>query len=519
MKKLSLCLLLLFVLGASAQNYPKDWHLNYSEKDTAMGINLYAAMKNTPAPATAKTTIVAVIDGGTDIKHQDLAAHVWINTKEIAGNAVDDDHNGYIDDINGWDFIGSLSQDVQYDNLELTRLVRDGQKRFGNKTSKEIPKSEKADYKRFKELETIFYKKRASAVMLSDRVSTTRKYVKSLADELDSTNISLEKLEKYEPKSPEAKAALPFVVGNCKALQMTPEKFFDLIERQYEEVKAQVDYQLNLEYDPRNIVGDNYLDPKDIKYGNNEVKGPDAMHGTHVAGIIGAVRDNNIGMNGICPNVQLMVLRVVPDGDERDKDVANAIRYAADNGARVINMSFGKGFVFNRKIVEEAIRYAESKDVLMVHGAGNENADNDNEPNFPTPVYEDGTICKTWIEVGASDRDQTPAPFSNYGRKTVNVFAPGVQIYSTVPDNKYEPLDGTSMASPVVAGLAALIRSYYPNLTAAQVKQAIESSVVKPTKKVKKPGKRRKKTKYKKLCTSAGIINADAALKAAAAMK
>jgi subtilisin family serine protease len=223
-------------------------------------------------------------------------------------------------------------------------------------------------------------------------------------------------------------------------------------------------------------------------------------------------------MNGVVADVQIMVIRVVPNGDERDKDVANAIRYAVDNGAKVINMSFGKAYSFNKTIVDDAVKYAESKDVLLIHAAGNDSKNIDKESNYPTPFYADGKRCSTWIEVGASDRDQQPAEFSNFGSKTVNVFAPGVEIYSTVPNNKYESLSGTSMASPVTAGLAGLIRSYYPNLTAAQVKAVIENSSIKPTQKVTIPGSK-KKTKYKKLCTTGGIINADAALNAAASVK
>jgi subtilisin family serine protease len=209
----------------------------------------------------------------------------------------------------------------------------------------------------------------------------------------------------------------------------------------------------------------------------------------------------------------------VPDGDERDKDVALAIRYAADNGAKVINMSFGKAYSHNKAAVDAAIKYAESKDVLIIHAAGNDNKNTDKESNFPTPRYLDGTSCSTWIEVGASDKDMNPADFSNYGKTTVNVFAPGVQIYSTVPDNKYEAFNGTSMAAPVVAGIAGLIRAYYPNLSAVQVKQAIESTVIKPESKVRMPGTKKKKTKYKKLCTTAGYVSASAALKAASLMK
>jgi len=519
MKKLLLSLLLVSGIALCAQTYPKNWHLNYSAKDTSLGIDLENAIKNNPVPANAKPVIVAVIDNGTDIKHLDLSRNIWINEKEIPGNSVDDDHNGYVDDINGWDYLGNAGEDIEYDNLEMTRLLRDYKKRFDGKTSKDIAKADQADFKKYKKLEAEFNKELNEANNIFKYIVYLKKMNDALIEELDSENISLKNLEAFKANKPNAQYGQSITVAECKKRSITPKAYFDEIMEAYKHYYASVNYQLSLEFDPREKIGDDYLNNNDHNYGNNDVHGPEGEHGTHVAGIIGAVRDNNLSAQGIAPMVKLMILRVVPDGDERDKDVANAIRYAADNGAKVINMSFGKAYSFNKKIVDDAIKYAESKDVLMIHAAGNDGQNNDKANNYPNPRYEDGTVCKTWIEVGASDRDQTPADFSNYGKTTVNVFAPGVKIYSTFPDNKYKAIDGTSMASPVVAGLAALIRAYYPNLTAIQVKQVIESSVDKPTRKVKKPGTKRKKTKYKKISTSAGIVNADKALKAAATIK
>jgi cell wall-associated protease len=519
MKKIILSLSLLICVSLSAQTYPKDWHLNYSVKDTALGIDLFNALKNFPQPATAKEIIVAVIDDGIDIEHEDLKQNIWVNPKEIPGNSVDDDLNGYVDDINGWDFIGGTQMDVEIDNLEMTRLVRDYRIKYGTKTKKDIIKADRADFARFKKLEAELAKKLEEAGKNFNTYKTIKQFFDALEQELETTDITAKDLEKFNPSKNEAKIARKIILDQCIGGKSTPKKVFDDIKEAHKHFYALYKYQLNTEYDPRYMVGDVYEDTKNRFYGNNEVKGPNGDHGTHVGGIIGAVRDNNIGMQGIAPLVKIMVLRVVPDGDERDKDVANAVRYAVDNGAKVINMSFGKAYSYNKTYVDEAFKYAESKDVLIIHAAGNDGKNTDKESNFPTPFYEDGSLCKTWIEVGASDRDQNPADFSNYGKKTVNVFAPGVNIYSTVINNEYKAFSGTSMASPVTAGLAALIRAYYPHLTAVQVKQVIEGSVVKPTQKVKKPGSKKKKTKYKKLCTTAGIINANEALKAAAAIK
>jgi cell wall-associated protease len=258
------------------------------------------------------------------------------------------------------------------------------------------------------------------------------------------------------------------------------------------------------------------------------VKGPEAMHGTHVAGIIGAVRTNNKGMKGVADNVRIMGVRCVPDGDERDKDVANSIIYAVDNGAQVINMSFGKSFSWDKAAVDKAVKYAQSKDVLLVHAAGNDSKDNDNKANsnFPKANFEKAgwfspKKAKNWIEVGAlswKKDDDAVATFSNYGQGNVDLFAPGVDIYSTTPDGKYRNLSGTSMASPVTAGVAAVIRSYYPELTAEQVKECLEKSVVKQNYKVKKPGSE-DKVPFSSLSRTGGVVNVYEAVKLAGQMK
>lgn len=514
-------LFILFVLAAlhtiQAQNHARDWHLRHTATDTSLGIGLTDALRLFPAPPASKTVIVAVIDDGVDIHHPDLKDNIWINEDEIPGNGVDDDHNGYVDDIWGWDYLGSAGNDIEHDNLEMTRLLRDYRKRFIPAPDK-LTKQDKKDMKVWKKLEGVYAKELKKAEEDLRIMKIYRKYVGALTDELDSTNISMKQLMDIEPKSNDAKVGYSITKDACNSTGMTPAAFFDAVQQDYEHTYDRVNYHLNLDFDPRPSVGDKYNDPYDGAYGNHEVTGPDGMHGTHVSGIIAAVRGNGIGMDGICPLVKVMVLRAVPNGDERDKDVARAIRYAVDNGARVINMSFGKNYAYNAAIVVDAIRYAESKDVLMVHGAGNDNENNDKRERYPKAEYGNDSVCSTWIEVGACDRDQQPADFSNYGKRTVNVFAPGVQIYSTITGGKYKAIDGTSMASPVVAGLAALIRAYYPSLTAVQVKKIIEDSVVKPEQKVKVPGKKRKKTRYRKLCTSAGIVNAESALKAAAAL-
>ncbi|HYR09199.1 MAG TPA: S8 family serine peptidase, partial [Longimicrobium sp.] len=289
----------------------------------------------------------------------------------------------------------------------------------------------------------------------------------------------------------------------------------DVVE-QRQALEDEARYGMNPDFDPRDIVGDNYANPAERGYGNAEVEGPDADHGTHVAGIVAAMR-NGSGVDGVAPAVRIMTLRAVPDGDERDKDVANAIRYAADNGARVINMSFGKSHSPQKSVVDEAVRYAESKGVLLIHAAGNDGADLNEEGNFPNKEYASGGRAANWIEVGASSwhGENLAADFSNYGRGKVDVFAPGVSILSTVTDATFERNDGTSMAAPVVTGIAATLLSYFPELTAVQVRQIILESAVRNEAQVTRPGLTGGQVSFAELSDTGGVVNLYAAIQLA----
>jgi subtilisin family serine protease len=276
-----------------------------------------------------------------------------------------------------------------------------------------------------------------------------------------------------------------------------------------------LEYGYNSQYDPRGIVGDNYSNSYETGYGNNDLKGPDPSHGTHVSGIIAGKRGNNIGLDGVADNVEIMVVRVVPDGDERDKDVANGIRYAADNGANIINMSFGKSYSYDKNVVDEAVKYAEKKGVLIIHAAGNDSEDLDGGQNFPTKKFLKGGSAKNWLEIGAMGWQEAPnsvGSFSNYGKKSVDIFAPGVDIYSTYPNNEYKFENGTSMAAPSASGVAAVLMSYFPDLTAAQVKGILMKTAARyPGLMINKPGTE-DLVDFTSLSVSGGVINLYAAV-------
>lgn len=499
-----------------------NWQNLDLKTDSAFGISTEKAYNELLKGKKSKPVIVAVLDGGVDTNHEDLKTIIWVNKKEKAGNGKDDDKNGYIDDIHGWNFLGSAKGSVNQETLELTRLVRRDNAKFGNADATSVKANDLTAFETYQKNKAELEKELAEAKEGYQRLSAIKTAIDDVVKKIGKENPTAADFESFVPANDMEKNIQRIMVQQLK--NATYKEFYEgQIAAGYDYFKTKVDYNLNLDFDPRSIVGDDPNNTKERFYGNNDVAGPDARHGSHVSGIIAAVRTNNLGIKGVADNVEILAVRNTPNGDERDKDVANAIRYAADNGAKVINMSFGKSYSWDKKIVDEAVKYAVSKDVLLIHAAGNDNNDLEVEKNFPSPQYEDGGVASSWITVGASgwlNDESIKASFSNYGKTTVDVFAPGVRINSTVPGSKYENLDGTSMAAPVVAGLAGLIRSYYPKLTAVDVKDIILKSVVKVDQVVKvQQGETTKDIPFADLCVTGGIVNAYNALKLAAEYK
>lgn len=505
---------------------PENWFNLDLTQDGVPGVSTERTYQTLLKGKKGRPVIVAVIDGGVEPTHEDLKSVMWRNPGEKPGNGADDDRNGYKDDVYGWNFIGNPNgENVHHDLLELTRLWVHFDRKFANADPAKLKGRDKKDYARYLKMgESIQEEQTKAKATLAYYEGMKESYLASeskLLAHLGKKELTAEALEGFEPEDEELKGALAmvsrFVENGLDA------SFFD---GAIDYFKGRAIYY-DTGFDPRPIVGDNYDDAYEWNYGNADVAGPDAFHGTHVAGIIGADRNNDLGMKGVCDNVLIMGVRVVPDGDERDKDVANGIRYAVDNGAKVINMSFGKGYSWNKKVVDDAVRYAEAHDVLLVHAAGNDGKNTDKEDNFPNKYYEKPGLfkpkaAKNWLEVGASnfqDSERLPASFSNYGKKNVDLFAPGVAIYSTTPDNGYGDAQGTSMAAPVVAGVAAMIRSHYPDLTAAQVRQILMASVTKVDRKVIKPGTKDEMVAFSELCATGGVVNAYKAMELAARTK
>ena len=508
---------------AAIKEAPKNWQLLDPTSDHFPGISADRAEKELLAgKSPRRTVIVAVLDGGVDTSHVDLRANLWVNTKETPSNGKDDDGNGYADDVHGWNFIGGRDgKDVQYDTYEVTRLfvrcagTAPGSSIVGGLLPAERERCEKV-VGEYRKLRTEAEMQAMNVRQIDSAYSRTLPILRAA---LGTDSLSVDNVTALRPTRGDVAAAKRLYLDLAQQ-GITPKVVADAKK----DLDSRLNYGLNPSYNPRSIVGDDTLNLKESRYGNTDVTGPDAKHGTHVAGIIGAIRNNSTGIDGIAPAVRIMSVRTVPDGDERDKDIANAIRYAVDNGANVINMSFGKGYSPGKAVVDEAVKYADAHGVLMIHAAGNDGANIAVKPSFPTPFYLNGGRAQNWIEVGATGwkgGDSLVASFSNYGKEQVDVFAPGEDIYSTIPGNEYERDSGTSMAAPVVTGLAALIMAYYPNLTAADVKKVIVGSVTSyANQEVLQPhdGQYGEKVPFGTLSASGGIVNAYNALKMAESM-
>jgi subtilisin family serine protease len=519
------------VTPTTTDNPLKSWYLKDKSSDGFSGISLnkaYTYLKG----KKGVPVIVGVIDSGIDTLHEDLKASLWTNPKEIPGNGKDDDGNGYPDDVHGWNFLGGKDgTEAEKASSEKARVYHQYKSAYENKKidTNKLAKPEVWQYNMWKRAEAEIEPNPEITMQLTGMQNIAVKIAEwdsIISKEANKKEYTSAELEAFTFETDAAKKAKMGFLNLMKALPFGAEVknsfIMQTLKEEIGKMKDDVEAKETAPIDVHNtIIKDNYQDFNDKFYGNTNIMGKGSMHGTHVSGIIAATRNNGVGIDGIADNAKIMVIRAVPDGDEYDKDIALAIRYAVDNGAKVINMSFGKSYSPQKYWVDEAYKYAASKDVLLVHAAGNDNKNVDSSFNYPSVDFLQGGRATNVITVGASADTALigtyVSGFSNYGKKNVDVFAPGSQIYSSLPGgNVYGFLDGTSMASPVVAGIAALIRSYFPDLSAVQTKQAIEESVVFLDKKspVFLPGTENQ-TSMSILCKTGGIVNAyQAVLKA-----
>jgi len=481
MKKIFLLAILIFGFSCSSPKFLNDysslksydhtvvsskidlnnWHNLDPEIDSIPGTSVERAYDELLKGMKGKEIIVAVIDTGLDIDHESLSNNIWINKDEKI-NGKDDDNNGYIDDINGWNYLGSSYNETR----DMTRILRDN--KVNNRKYDQVEAEIKKEIKRSNEQLDI----------LNYYVQLLEESKDLLSDHLNKDEFSIEDVNNIVTEN-EKLIRAKNIYTDFDFYGYTKEYLNEGIE-QYNDF---INYHFNIDFNGR-TTDDNIYDINDTNYGDSNVRNlkESESHSTHVSGIISGNRKIEDGNKGINNLAEIMVLRAVPNGDEYDKDVALAIRYAVDNGAKIINGSFGKYFSSNPEWVIDAIRYASENDVLFIAGAGNESKDLDSLSNdsYPNDQYfNKDEFSETFIKVGASSinlDENFTAYFSNYGKINVDIFAPGVDIYSSMPNNKYKFQDGTSMASPVVAGIASLIMSYFPRLSAKKVKEIILES-------------------------------------------
>ncbi|RKR80643.1 subtilase family protein [Mucilaginibacter gracilis] len=497
---------------------PKNWHQLDYKTDGYYGISLKQAY-NLLKGKKSKQVIVAIIDSGVDTLQRDLTGVLWTNPKEIPGNGIDDDHDGYIDDVHGWNFLGGPNGKCDFN--ETTEEIREYARlkaKYDNAT--EATASNKKEYNYWLKVKTTrdstVDKAQAEIKQLSPLLNVlmvTSGIIKNelkLTSDVSFTVADLDKIKSANDTVMQSKTIWTGILQEEGGDATSAKTIKDLSE-----YLKKLNSDINPDLDARKTIMDN--DPDDnssSKYGNNLLKFEDASHGTGVAGLIGAIRNNGYGIDGVADNVRLMPIKAVPDGDEYDKDIANAIRFAVDHGAKVINMSFGKKISPHKNWVDSAFKYAAAHNVLLVMAAGNDNQDIDAKPEFPNDQFADGSgnDAANMINVGASSaklNEKLAATFSNYGKKNVDVFAPGVKVTSIDKDAEFDTADGTSFASPITAGIAALLLEYYPTLSARQVKQIILKSATPLTgTMVLKPGSTTEKVDFTTLSKTGGIVNA-----------
>ncbi len=514
-------MLITLMIGSICSFGQQNWHFQDYTDDGYAGISLhkaYTLLKD----RKPKPVIVAILDSGVDTTNEDIKHFLWQNPNEIPANGKDDDHNGFIDDVHGWNFLGNAKgQNIDAESLEVTRMYSRMFKKFNNIDTLHLKGNDKKEFDLYIRIRNDYQNRVKEAneelTYYTIVIKNVTRMENALKQYLHTDTLTESKLK-------------PLLTCQNDTIKTFASRYYQSKKAGYElaQIKnaalvteKKLKTELNPDFDARYIVGDNPFNINDSIYGNNDIMGPSCNHGTFTAGIIAADRHNGNNAFGIADCVQIMILRIVPGGDERDKDVANAIKYAVNNGAKILNMSFGKQYSPEKNMVDDAITYAESKGVIFIHAAGNESNNNDKIPHFPSPVgINNKLLTKRWIDVGASGikvDENLAAPFSNYGKKTVDVFAPGVKIFSTGLHNSFRASNGTSASCPVVTGIAALLMSYFPELTSSEIRNIILSSVNIYKIRVLLPSKSEynKRIPFTKLSKTGGIVNAEKAVKMA----
>mgnify|MGYP000162688740 FL=1 len=537
--------------GGSTQKKQSDldWYNCSFDKDGVYGCEVNKAYDFLKDRKIKKRPIVALIGTGIDVEHEDIKQAIWVNPKEKA-DGKDNDKNGLVDDINGWNFLGGKDGQV----MEAT--MREGDREFlrlkdkyadyifdgknynkvidGKLTKVADPENiEEYNYYRNQVLPESPMAGTYSGWQLTDVLKAyADKFDQMMKErfpgkELTEADFSI----CYDPKAP--RDSLSEVSFMMCAMGFGVYKT-DKWETVYSGIKsgAQIE-QAKAEYERKvgqfgadgrkDIIGDNYLDINDNKYGNNVLLTADAAIGTMEAGIIVAKRENGLGGNGIMDQAEIMTLRVAANGEPYLKDIALAIRYAVDHQADIIMLPVQNTLYpeDQKKWISEALEYAESKGVFCVTPAWEGAQDLAVETYYPNRWMTGKKELTNLMVVCSSDKNGNPSMNSNYGAKEVDLYAPGMEIYSTYTGDTYQSGTGLGLAAATTVGVAALIKAYYPHLTGTQIRNILLETVTsrkdaEVEKGIVVDGKPTQDLfLFGDLCLSGGIINAYQAVVAA----
>ena len=477
-------IMLLLVSTMSAQTAADDvyagWYKTWN--DSLKGANITAAQQYLHSHKAKKkrTVVVGIIDSGADTECLALKRALWTNAKEKI-NGKDDDHNGYVDDVHGWNFLGTKDGKFNMTSAgteEYRQFKRLYPKYKNVKSREEVADSNRKEYAYYMAMRR--KAKINSYLMFYEVAARKQKLMGEMDDMLKRAKLDVDTLTMGGMLNTEVADTLvkdtfvKLIMADLYKNPMTT-RWDDYVKKQRADfaLMGKRIYSIEHDKDKRLLMGDNQEDATDRFYGNNMLNIEGMEHGNFVASVVAGNVVDDSRYSGVCVDARVMPVRVCPEGDEYDKDVATGIIYAVDNGAKIINLSLGKYTSPHPEMVNEAIAYAGKHDVLVIGAAGNNHLNIDSIAYFPAAVDAKGQTLDNFIRVGGTAMDGSRSSISNYGDHKVDIYAPGEYISGVYPGNKKDFANGTSVATPVVSGIAAMLRTYFPKLKATQLKRVL----------------------------------------------
>jgi subtilisin family serine protease len=554
MKKIYI-LIASLLIGVAGYAQNENWH-HLAPEDGVFGAAIeraHAAARESGLRPARRPITIALIGGGIDISHKAISDIIWVNRRERRINGRDNDRNGWIDDRHGWNFLGNDTMTINslstMGDREFLRLkdkynhflfVEDGiAYMFDDELGALVETEPPADMEEFEYFLRVVTESELAetnrGVMLAKAVVW---YIREIGHSMRMaypervlTRTDFGEFVRAQQSTTAMQDALfafidlMFMSANTEdwntMAAFADTEFIPIQELRHERAMAR---RFPRE---RELIGDDPNDLNDKGYGNNNLLANNALRNTMIAGIIGAGGGQS-EIRGITNNVQIMTLRIEADfGEPYMKDMALAIRYAVEQGADIIQLG-ATNRLFPRHQshwVEEALRYAEQRNVLVVIPVRDLSSNLDDFPFYPNRNLSTGTLSNI-ITVAASDSLGNPFLWANFSETELDIFAPGVEIKSAMPGNRYAIDSGSAYAAAMVTGVAAFIKNYFPQITPAQMRQLLIDTVTdRSDAEVEKQyrataGSMRGRIAtdlflFSDLCVSGGILNAERAIKEA----